>query len=71
MKAKPSKPWCNAIQHEFFDRDVTDMSATESTIGFLWAKFSPVTSNMWIPIRNIKHRLITKLITQIEANLRD
>ena len=30
-------------------------------------KFSPVTLNLWITIRNIKHRLIA----QIEANLQD
>jgi hypothetical protein len=32
-------------------------------------KFSPVPSNFWIPTRSIKHRLITKLITQIKVNL--
>jgi hypothetical protein len=35
------------------------------------AKLQPVTSDLWIPIRRTKHRLITKLSKQMEANLRD
>ena len=39
--------------------------------GYLVAPKIHVTSNIWMLIRRTKHKLIIKLITQIDANSRD
>jgi hypothetical protein len=60
--------WCGDVCQ---CRRTSRMPSESKRVLFVGLKFSSVISNLWILIRRIKHRLIIKLITQIEANLPD